>query len=163
MHEGNYFGRCHIFIGTRLLHLCKISSVNCISGLMRDAYVLLFQFWRNCWNLCAKGKCNTADANIWCPFLTVYTSSYPDPYHDREILPWQRKGRGLYKFFGSHIGDGFVAVDNSRLDEENVLFSTQVFSMNFSQEFGYPDQCVMIESVSLKWLVGWFVMPHFCI
>jgi hypothetical protein len=36
-----------------------------------------------------------------------------------------------------------------------------VFCMNFSQEFGYSDHCVMIQTVSLKWLIGWFVMPLF--
>lgn len=77
---------------------------------------------------------------------------------EKHCLDNEKVGKGLYKFFGSHIGDGFVAVDNSRLDRENVLFYTQVFSMNFSRrEFGYPDQYVMIESVSLKWLVGMLV------
>jgi hypothetical protein len=80
---------------------------------------------------------------------------------EKYCLDNEKVGKGLHKFFGSQIGDGFVAVDNSGLDKENVLFSTQVFSMNFSQKFGYPDQSSMIHPVSLMWLVGWFVMPHF--
>jgi hypothetical protein len=80
---------------------------------------------------------------------------------EKYCLDNEKVGKGLHKFFGSHIGGGFVAVDNSGLEKESVLFLTQVVSMNFSQEFGYPDQSSMIQPVSLKWSVGWFVMPHF--
>lgn len=80
---------------------------------------------------------------------------------EKYCLDNEKVGKGLHNFFCSHFGVGFVAVDNSGLDKESVLFSTQIFSMNFSQESGSPDQSSMIQPVSLKWLFGWFVMPQF--
>jgi hypothetical protein len=79
---------------------------------------------------------------------------------EKYCLDNEKVGKGLYNFFGSHIGDGFVSVDNSGLGKQNIMFSTEVFSMNFGQELGYSNQCVKVQSVSLKWFVGWFVMPY---